>query len=225
MAFEGPSAVDYENVRTLNRAFLALMKRDPAARRCLAALRARHANRLSTLTDPQADRLSRAPFLLFSLRERDDRFWAPVFEDQLFEDQRCRDLFAVPPSSSDDLGRLIAAGLGFIWQLAQHNPYAARLICGASLHWCEQLTERTFLHVLSLASIREDILTVRSAQDVELWEKLLGSGVSREQAVRRAAHVSALQSVLTPTAPPGIRWATAACATRPPMLRVAEDDS
>lgn len=221
MEFEGPSAVDYENVRSLNRAFLALLKRDPASRRCLATLPSRQAARLLGLSDHQAARLSSTPFLLFSLRERDDRFWEPVFADP-----GSRDLFAVPPATSDELGRLIAAGLGFVWQLAKHNPYAARLICGASLHWCEQLTERTFLHVLALAGLQEDILIVRSASDVDLWDKLLEGGVSRENAVRRAAHISALQCVLTNAAlPAGNRWATAACATRSPVMRVAEDDS
>lgn len=221
MEFEGPSAVDYENVHSLNRALLALLKRDPACRRCLKALRARQAARLLGLTDQQAGRLARTPFLLFSLRERDDRFWEPVFADQ-----GTRDLFAAPPSTSDELGRLIAAGLGFVWQLAKHNPYAARLICGASLHWCEQLTERTFLHVLALAGMQPDILTLRAAADAELWDKLLGNGVSRVHAVRRAAHISALQCVLTSAAQPAAsRWAAAARATQPPVLRVAEDDS
>lgn len=221
MEFEGPSAVDYENVHSLNRGFLALLKRDPACRRCLTALPSRQAGRLLELTDHQAARLARTPFLLFSLRERDDRFWDPVFADP-----GNRDLFAVPPSTSDELARLIAAGLGFVWQLAKHNPYAARLICGATLHWCEQLTERTFLHVLALAGMQQDILTVRAAADAELWDKLLCSGVSREGDVRRAAHISALQCVLTSAAQPAAgRWAAAACATRPPALRIADDDS
>jgi len=220
MEFEGPSAVDYENVHSLNQAFLALLKRDSQARRCLAAFPARQAGRLSGLTDQQAARLARAPFLLFSLRERDDRFWEPVFADP-----GNGDLFAVPPSTSDELGRLIAAGLGFVWQLAKHNPYAARLICGASLHWCEQLTERTFLHVLALAGTQQDILVIRAATDAELWDKLLSSGVSRDHDVRRAAHIGALQFVLTSAAqPPGRRFAAAACAARPPLLRVADDD-
>jgi hypothetical protein len=220
MEFEGPSAVDYDNVHSLNRAFLALLKRDPVCRRCLKGLPSRQAARLRALTDHQAARLARTPFLLFSLRVRVDRFWEPVFADP-----GNRDLFGAPPSTSDELGRLVAAGLGFVWQLAKHNPYAARLICGATLHWCEQLTERTFLHVLARAGMQPDILTVRAAADAELWDKLLCGGVSRENAVRRAAHISALQCVLTSAVQPASRWAAAACATRPPALRVADDDS
>lgn len=221
MDFEGPSAIDYENVHSLNLAFLALLKRDPASRRCLRALPSRLAGQLPGLTDRQAARLARTPFLLFSLRERDDRFWESVFAGP-----GTGDLFAVPPPGSDELGRLVAAGLGFVWQLAKHNPYAARVICGASLHWCEQLTERTFLHVLALAGRQRDILTIRAAADALLWGKLLSDGVSRETAVRRAAHISALQCVLTTVGQPaGARRAAAARATRPPVLRVADDDS
>ena len=220
MQFEGPSADDYENVYSLNAAFIALLKRCPTARRCLQALPARQAGRLLGLTDHQAVRLARTPFLLFSFRERDDRFWEPVFDGD-----GARDLFAEPQAASDELGRLIAAGLGFVWQLARHNPYAARIICGASLHWCEQLTERTFLHVLALAAVQNELLVLRAAKDTQLWDKLLGSGVSRENAVRRAAHISALQRLLTSSAQPaGRSWAAAACAAKKPLLRVAEDD-
>ncbi len=219
MDYEGPSAVDYENVFSLNGAFLALLRREPAARRCMFDMPEALASRLVALNAHQSDRLARTPFLLFSLRERDDHFWSAVFDAPAN-----RDLFSVPPSSTDELGRLIAAGLGFVWQLAKHNSYAARLICGASLHWCEQLTERTFLHVLALAGMQQDVLVVRAAADTELWSKLLDCGISRENEVRHAAHISALQCVLTSAAvPTSTRWATAACAVRTPALRVADD--
>jgi hypothetical protein len=112
----------------------------------------------------------------------------------------------------------------FVWQLAKHNPYAARLICGASLHWCEQLTERTFLQVLALAGTQPDVLVARAASDKELWCKLLNCGISRENEIRHAAHISALQCVLTSAAvPTRTRWANAACAVRTPALQVADD--
>jgi hypothetical protein len=219
MEFKGPSTTDYENVSSLNRAFLTLLRREPAARCCLAGLREPLAGRLVTLTEPQADRLAKTPFLLMSFRERDDRFWDGAFSTDL-----TRDLFAVPPSASDELGRLISAGLGFVWQLAKQNPYAARLICGASLHWCEQLTELTFLNLLAIAGNRNEVLTLRYAADAELWTKLLQCGTSREHEVRHAAHISALQSVLTrAAAPAGRKWATAACAAKSPSLRVADE--
>jgi hypothetical protein len=219
MEFQGPDAADYENVSSLNRAFLALLRRDPATRRCLAGLREPLAARLVALTEPQAERLATTPFLLMSFRERDDRFWEAAFPAHA-----SRDLFAVPAAAADDLGRLVSAGLGFVWQLARQNPYAARLICGASLHWCEQLTELPFFHLLAIAGLRHELLVLRSAADAEMWTKLLRSGISREQQVRRAAHISALQSVLTRASMPGgQKLAAAACVARTPSLRIADE--
>lgn len=220
MEFQGPSATDYANVTALNRAFLALLRRDGTARRCLGELAEPLREKLVGLTAGQADRLAAAPFLLMSFRERDDRFW-----EQAFAAERHGDLFAAPSAASDDLVGLISAGLSFAWQLSKQNAYAARLICGASLHWCEQLTELTFMHLLSIAGRRDEVVTLRCAADGDLWTKLLGSGTSREQQVRRAAHISALQSVLTQASLPTDRqWRTAACATRRPSLQVADDD-
>lgn len=216
MEFRGPGAADFENVRSLNRAFLQLIKHNPDARKCLYGLRPGLAASLTGLSAGEAERLSGTPFLLLSFRERDDEFW-----DAIFADTPRKDLFAVP--GSDELGRLISAGLGFVWQLARQNPFAARLVCGASLHWCEQLAERTFFQVLATAGARADILTLRGPLDAGLWAKLLTSGVSREKQVRRAAHISALQSVLTRAAMPDRRrWA--ACARRTPAMKVADDN-
>lgn len=219
MEFRGPGRADFDNVESLNRAFLRLLKQLPEIRRCLEGLPAALAEQLVALPEGAADRLAKTPFLLLSFRERDDEAW-----EALFTDGGRRDLFAVPPLPSDDLGRLIAAGLGFAWQLARQNPYAARVICGASLHWCERLAERTIFQVLACAGARAEVLTLRCAGDGELWSKLLASGTSRERQVRRAAHISAMQSMLTRASVPERRkWAAAACAVRVPTLRVADE--
>ena len=219
MEFQGPSATDYANVTSLNRAFLALLGRGAPACPCLDELPPPLAEKLVGLTGNQADRLAATPFLLMSFRERDDRFWERAFAAAL-----PGDLFA-PPAPSDELASLVSAGLGFAWQLSKQNAYAARLICGASLHWCEQLAELTFMQLLSIAARRDEVLTLRCASDADLWTKLLLSGTSREQQVRRAAHISALQTVLTRASLPGARpWRAAACAVRRPSLQVAEDD-
>lgn len=219
MEFRGPGAGDFDNVRSLNRAYLKLLKREAGARRCLRGLPSELAGRLASLPEGKAERLAGTPFLLLSFRERDDEFW-----DAMFAETAHGDLFTVPDRPSDDVGQLISAGLGFVWQLARQNPYAARLICGASLHWCEQLAERTFFQVLTSAGARSDVLTLRCQSNAELWTKLLECGVSREQQVRRAAHISALQSVLTRASMPERRkWAAAACAVRTPALSVVDD--
>ncbi|MEQ9561255.1 MAG: hypothetical protein RLN69_01945, partial [Woeseiaceae bacterium] len=106
MDFAAPEAADFANVRSLNKAFLLLARGGQLPRPCLQGLEPSLANRLRTLTDFQADRLAQAPFLLFSLRERDTRYW-----DHLLALPRTRDLFSPPEAATHEFSRLTAAGL------------------------------------------------------------------------------------------------------------------
>jgi hypothetical protein len=220
MHYEGPQVTDMDNVRALNETFLALLRRSSHAQEHLLGLREDLARRLIGLTPRQAERLAEAPFLLFSFRERDERFWCTVFE--LNPNQ---DLFSVPGARQEDMGRLIAAGLGFIWQLARQNPYVLRLLCGATVHWCEQISERTLIQILNFATENRKLLELRLASRSEIWRKLLYSGVHPLREVRRAAHITVLQSVLTEVDPSSASvWATAACRTMAPRLKVADEN-
>ena len=215
MDFQGPTPADYDNLRSLNVAFLELVRKD--GHRYLDGLSTELSHRLKRLSRREIAWLAATPFLLFSFRERDDRFW-----QKLLNDEKCQDLFTVPIKSTDETGRLISAGLGFVWQLAIHNPFAARLLCGASTHWCEQITERTFFHILAVTGRRSDLLVLRARHDNDLWSKLLHGGLSQMAAVRNAAHISALQYMLT-RQPATTAWQAAACASRDPALKVADD--
>jgi len=215
MDFQGPTPADYDNVRALNVAFLELVGKD--GRRYLDGLSTDLGRRLQRLSRREITWLAATPFLLFSFRERDDRLW-----QKLLNDEKCQDLFTVPVRSTDENGRLVSAGLGFVWQLANYNPFAARLLCGASTHWCEQITERTFFHILAVTGRRSDLLVLRAGHDSELWSKLLDGGLSQMAAVRGAAHISALQYLLT-RQPETAAWQAAACASRNPSLKVADD--
>ena len=216
MDFQGPLPADYENIHSLNTAFLELLqKRDGG--RYLEGLSQQLARRLRRLNLTEIRWLAATPFLLFSIRERDDGYWQNVLDGD-----RSRDLFAVPLDATGDAGRLISAGLGFVWQLANRNPFAARLLCGASTHWCEQIVEQTFFNLLAVAGQRADLLCLRASYDSELWRKLLNSGLSKETRIRNAAHISALQYVLT-RQPNPVAWQAAACTSRDPALKVAED--
>ena len=215
MDFQGPTPADYDNLRSLNVAFLELVRKD--GRQYLDGLSTDLSRRLQRLSRREVAWLSATPFLLFSFRERDDRLW-----QKLLNDEKCQDLFAVPTRSTDESGRLVSAGLGFVWQLANHNPFAARLFCGASTHWCEQITERTFFHILAVTGRRSDLLVLRARHDNELWSKLLHAGLSQMALARNAAHISALQYMLT-RQPETAAWQAAACSSRNPALKVAED--
>ncbi len=217
MDFQGPTLADYENVRSLNFAFLRLLQNGSECARYLEGLPQELGRRLRRLGHRETERLAATPFLLFSFRERDDGFWQKILTDD-----RTRDLFALPMKASDDVGRLVSAGLGFVWQLAHRNPFAARLLCGASTHWCERITEQTIFHILAVAGHRSDLLVLRAQHDAEIWQKLLDNGLSNEAETRHAAHISALQSVLT-RQPARAAWSAAACASRSPALKVADE--
>ncbi len=217
MAFDGPAPVDYRNVRALNSAYLSLLQANRRSRQSLHQLSPALCRRITSLTRLQVDRLSATPFLLLSFRERDDDLWS-----QILSEKSGRDLFTRPVA--DDFDRLQSAGLGFVWQLARQNPYTLRLTCGATLHWCEQIAERTFFGLLAAVAPHADLLELRRGNDDDLWSKLLINGVCRETDVRTAAHVTALQTVLTrPAASVPRTWAVAACKTRHAGLRVADE--
>ena len=191
MDYQGPEPADFHNVCTLNQEFLARLRASSSAKSWLPLLAAPLRPLVRSLTDLQVERLAAAPFLLFSLRQNDADYWRalPGGTPQA-------DLLAGKRRGAES-SQLAAASLGFLWQLARRNPYAVRLVSGASLSWCECLADCTLLHLLRFAAGREELLRPRRAADVEFWSKLLGPGVSPEAPVRRAAQLSALQSMLT----------------------------
>lgn len=216
MAFSGPEMSDYDNVVSLNMAWLNLLQRESRLRGGLVGLPESLRGRITNLSRQQIDRLAATPWLLFSFREGDDRYWTRVLAGSPE-----RDLFAA--GSADDVDILISAGLGFIWQLARRNPYALRLICGASVYWTERIAEQTFYGLLEAVRASGDTPSARKGSQRDLWRKLLSSGVSREGVSRHAAQVSALQAILTD--PPENRvenWPLAARSASAPQLSVAE---
>lgn len=217
MAFDGPEKTDFDNVASLNRAYLSVLQRDSRSHTGLAHLSSELFGRITELNERQIERLAEAPFLLLSFREQDDHYWNKVFSDATE-----RDLFSV--SGSDDLDTVVSAGLGFVWQLARQNSYALRLFCGASLYWCERIAERTFYNLLASVVAQGSVPELRNAHDQDLWRKMLDIGTSTKATIRRATHLSALQSVLTrPGNPRQPVWARAARTLKRPGLRVAED--
>ncbi len=216
MAFNGPDNTDYDNVASLNQAFLTLLGKDPGLRRSLEEIPADLASRLTALNSEQITRLAGAPFLLFSFRESDDGYWG-----DLLSDSQEGDLFRIEVSAAVDT--LTSAGLGFIWQLAQRNPYALRLICGAPLSWCEQVAEITFYRLLAAVRQSGSPPGLRASSEPAVWRKLLSEGLGRKGDIRRAAHVSVLQAILTaPAAGQQPHWSLAARRLNTPAKRVAD---
>ena len=217
MVFDGPGAEDFGNVAALNRAWLRLLRQDPVSRKTRGQVAGAHLAALAKLTHAESERLAEAPFLLFSLRERDEALWSDIIEGachrSLFRDTR-----------TPEAETVLAAALGFVWALARQNPYALRLICGATLYWCERVGELTFYRLLSAVRQTDEIPVPRSAAHPTLWRKLLTAGVSPRDDLRSAAQLSALQTVLTEPveSPRAERLPLAASRARAPGLRVAE---
>lgn len=217
MQFSGPEPADLADVHSLNAAFLQGMRADLASQLLHEQLVPSLRPLIRGLTELQIVRLASAPFLLLSLRENDNDYW-----NHLFDDDHNRDLFSPRPAAANEFCRISAAALAFLWQLVRHNAYAARLVCGASLDWCEQLASCSLFDVLQRAADRGDLLHLRRGHDENFWRRLLGAGLSSEHDVRNAAHLCALQIVLTEShiAASG-RLPAAACHAQVPTLQVS----
>lgn len=215
MDYSGPQSADYDNVRALNRDFLRVIRQHPEV--FASTVPGDGPAELAVLSQGRADTLATAPFLLFSLRERDAHYWDDI-------------LYAAPTQDIFDAigrqaiaARLIAAATGFLWELCKRNPYAARLICGASLHWSEQIAEFTLCDLLARVDGRPDLLVLRCGNEKRFWRKLICDGTSNVKRVRRAAHLGALQQILTcPVTSATSSRRMAASRVAAPGLRLAE---
>jgi len=220
MTYPSPKATDFTEVAVLNKAFLRLLCSETEATTLLGTIPVDIGSRLAGLDDTEAARLAAAPFLLFSLRESDDDYW-----DEVRSDAASYSLFRGASPECSDKTRLVAAALGYVWQMARLNPYTLRLICCASLHWCERIAEQPLMHVINRATVQDDLIGLRAGSDAGFWGKLLAGGLDPCEDVRKATCYSALQTLLI--APPPKRqgqWRSAACKTRTPAMTITMKD-
>lgn len=213
MDYPAPDPADLSEVHALNRAFLdyatagaapLMTELPPTARERLAAC------------DPRGrERVSRCPFLLFSISEDDEQLW-----ERCFAGERQHDLLASPARPGEAEVQVACAALGLVWQLARRDPYAARVLCGASLEWCERIADAALMDLVRFAATRRELLHFRQAGDAAFWSQL-AKAASDVRQVRRTARIACLQRLLT-----GIdvrrfeRLRTAACAMPTPGARV-----
>ena len=215
MDYQGPETADFDNVHALNAAFLDWLTAENHA----GQLPGEGQRLFARLDRQQRNRLSRVPFLLLSLGEEDETGWRAIFARV-----PAKRLLSRMSPADEAAAQLTTAALGFLWQLAARNPYTARLVSGASLNWCEQLSECTLVSLIARVAEEPRMLVPRSANDLELWTRLLTAGVSARRDVRVAARVAALQSVLTGTARPVDQpLASAACKLPVPSMSLADD--
>lgn len=171
MEYAGPGQDDYANVLALNTAYIIAS---------------------SDLKGPQRGRLATAPFLLFSLREGDLEWWQKALTND-----RQGDLMAEPEQLNIPLRRIQTAALSFLWQLARQNPYVARVVSGATISWCDMITDLPLVTLLDRAGARGDLIKSRLGHSDTIAERLLGDGVSSRRELRRSSQLRALQALLT----------------------------
>lgn len=169
--YPGPSQHDYDNVLALNTVFL---------------------DTTTQFKGPQKGRLAVAPFLLFSLRENDLAWWQSAVRNSPQQD-----LLPSFKSATRELRALQTASIGFLWQLARRNPYAARIITGANPAWCDLLAEQPLITLLDRVGARGDLLTSRLSDSYNTDTALLAKGASSRNNVRRSSHIVTLQALLT----------------------------
>lgn len=218
MDFQPPEPADLANVRALNTAFVDALCAKTLPDRLLATI---PDGLLAACGDARAPhRLRRCPFLLFSLAEHDMPRWNRLFE----RPQGSRpDLVDAMAGNTATLAPVVLAALGFLWHLARRRPYAARVVSGASLAWCERLSESTLVDVHRFAIAEDSLIGFRNGGDAAFWRRLLVSATSDEKPVRRAARLAALQTLLTQTSAGTYqRLAAAACSMPAPARKVAD---
>lgn len=215
MQYLGPDAADIAHVHSLNTAYIAYLAQSPAARLAWPS-------ELSALFEQASPvgraRVARSPFLIFSLAGYDVPRWQSIFasepEAQLFAERS-------PPGIAEI--EVVSATLTFLWQFVRRSPYAARVVSGASVAWCDALAASTPIELSRIATTTNDLLGLRFRRNTAMWRKMLTAGTSAETVVRSAARITALHTVLTrPVAESYPRVSAAACKIPTPSRSVAE---
>lgn len=195
MDYEGLTRDDLLNVYALNRSWLE--------GQCVSAQGG------VSLTTRRLERLADTPFLLFSFREQDARWW-----QSLLGDDPQQSLLETGPPISGEMLALQSAGMAFLWDLARRNPYVARIVGGASLAWCEQIAAATLVRVQTCATSGH-MIESRFEDGSALYRRLLRRGCSSSREMRLFAQIGALQAMLTGGEAVSLRRLSAAACRMP----------
>ena len=203
MDYEGLTPDDLANVRALNATWLDLTLEETG--------------RVVRLTRRRRQRLG-TPFLLFSLRENDDKLWV-----RLLDDRRQPDLLRSATDPGDGRWALQSTALAFLWELSRRNPFVARVVGCAPLLWCERIASMTLMQ-LQESVAGELLIEPRFEAGSPQYRRLLQRGGSALREARRFAQMAAMQSLLTQgdIAQHG-RLAAAACRMAGPARQVADE--
>ncbi len=187
MRFASPRIADFDNVTALNRRFLELA----AGRPCLPTVNEGLHAAMGTLSAEECRRISRLPFLLFTLGGYDVDLWRPP------DNHRQRDLLREAASMPFCEWQLVASTLSLLWVLVRENRFSARLVAGAAEDWYALVGSKPIVELLELAAGFEHLVVPRLADEPAFWRRLIAGCRLPAGRARRASRLAALQRVLT----------------------------
>ena len=213
MQYASPGVAELENVAALNRCFVELVagqSRPPTVSEPLQCA-------LAGLSAPERRRISRLPFLLFTLGGYEPGLWRQC------EASPQRDLLKDSSPMPVLEWRLVASTLSLLWILARDNRYSARLVAGAVDEWYSLVGARPIVHVLEFAAGFDHLVVPRLPNERAFWRRLIASCRLPARKSREAARLAAFQRVLTePDGEGAPRLAAAACRRADASKRFAE---
>ncbi len=179
MQYPCPERADLDEIRALNLSFLDVCARDSASDGVSA--------RVASLTLPQRELLSDAPFLLFSLQEDQASLW-----DRLFVTEP--DILDEPTPS--EWVPLTTAAIAFLWHLAKRAPHDARLFTALSSSLSHRLAEHPLISVTHRALGLGISPRPRFAEQPELWNLMIDACAAPDPEQMTAGRMIAMQRLL-----------------------------
>ncbi len=179
MQYPCPAESDIDEIRALNSAFLSACATEPAPCQVSA--------RLALLDQAEQVSLSRAPFLLFSLREDEAGLWDRVFGAEPDILDQPTDPVWVP---------ITTAAIAFLWHLAKRAPHDARLFAACSPSFSGRLAERRLVSVTHRALALGVRPEPRFPGDPGIWETLIDATKTPDSERQGVGRMVALQRLL-----------------------------
>lgn len=200
-----------EEVAALNAQYLALLlaRGAPAADPRLAADSPLLA-RMARLGEERLAELADCPFLLYTLGE-----------DELIPQYRGFGRAEELADASRGLPALALMSLTWLRSLARRNPFAVRLIAGATEGWCVELAGAAPGALVNHARRAERWMRPRFAREGRFWEDAIAAIEERRGERLRAVRTAGLQRLLSRSAIASAGEEATGDSARP-LLRVAE---
>ena len=204
MRYTSPWVADFENVTALNQYFVEFAARRPRPPTVSEPVH----GALAALSGTERGRLSRQPFLLFTLGDYDPGLWRQCSAGPQCDLLRDTALMSVAES------RLVTSTLSLLWILARDNRYCARLVAGAPDEWFSLVAGKPVVELLDFAAGFEHLVIPRLANEQAFWRRLIAGCRLPARKSREATRFAAFHRVLSHIGADGSRHLAAAACRR-----------